>query len=125
MRIDVRVIPNAARTGITGTRGNEFVLRVNAPATEGKANKAVAMYLARTFGVARSAVHLVAGEKSRHKKFEISFEGVSEEIQKTLKTLILLGEKRFDSQTLYNEIKQVLTSESLGNSLRRRTKRKV
>ncbi len=71
MRIDVRVIPNAARTGITGTRGNEIVLRVNAPATEGKANKAVVLYLARTFGVARSAVHLLAGEKSRHKKFEI------------------------------------------------------
>ena len=71
MILEVRVIPNASRTAITGTRGDEVVLRVNAPAIEGKANRAALAYLSRAFGVRSSAVRLVGGEKSRHKKIEI------------------------------------------------------
>ncbi len=71
MILEVRVIPNASRTAITGTRGDEVVLRVNTPAIEGKANRAALGYLSRAFGVRSSAVRLVGGEKSRHKKIEI------------------------------------------------------
>jgi uncharacterized protein (TIGR00251 family) len=69
--LEVRVIPNASRTAITEMRGQEVVVRVNAPAIEGKANRAALRYLARAFGVRSSAVRLVSGEKSRHKKIEI------------------------------------------------------
>ncbi len=71
MILEVRVIPNASRTAITGTRGDEVVLRVSAPAIEGKANRVALRYLSRAFGVRSSAVRLVGGEKSRHKKIEI------------------------------------------------------
>ncbi len=71
MRLLVRVIPNAPKTAITGTRGGEMVLRVNAPASGGKANRAASRFLARMLGVSASSIHLVSGEKSRHKKFEI------------------------------------------------------
>ena len=71
MMLDVRIIPNAARTAFTGQRGAALVLKVNAPARDGKANKAAIVYLANVFGVSRSAIHLRWGEKSRHKKFEI------------------------------------------------------
>ena len=67
----VRVIPNARRTEFSGRREQEYVLRLNAPAIEGKANKAAVEFIAEHLGVSRSRVTLVAGEKSRHKVFEI------------------------------------------------------
>jgi uncharacterized protein (TIGR00251 family) len=71
MRLDIRVIPNASRTAFSGRREGALVLKVNAPARDGKANKVAILYLANVFEVSRSAVHLRSGEKSRHKKFEI------------------------------------------------------
>ncbi len=71
MILDFRVIPNASRTAITGLRNEEIVLRVNAPAREGKANRAMIVYLSSAFGVSRSAVRLLSGEKGRHKTIEI------------------------------------------------------
>ena len=74
MRLSVRVIPNARRTELSGQRGGELVLRLNAPAVEGKANKAAIEFLAKHFGISRSRVMLVSGEKTRRKVFEL--EGV-------------------------------------------------
>ena len=71
MELRVRVIPNAKKTGFAGFRDGELVLRLNAPPLEGKANKAAIEYVSRYFGVPRSAVMLVSGEKSRHKIFQI------------------------------------------------------
>jgi uncharacterized protein (TIGR00251 family) len=70
-RLKVRVIPNARKTGFRGYREDECVLRLNAPAIEGKANKAASKYVANYFGVPASAVSIVTGEKSRHKIFQI------------------------------------------------------
>ncbi len=71
MTLEIRVIPNAART--TFVRRNEgcLVLKVNAPARDGKANKAAILYLADALGVAPSTIRIYSGEKTRHKKFEI------------------------------------------------------
>ena len=74
MKLSVRVIPNARRTEFSGRRDGELVLRLNAPAVEGKANKAAVEFIAEHFGIARSRVTLVAGEKTRRKVFEV--EGV-------------------------------------------------
>ena len=71
MKLPVRVIPNARKTEFVGRREGEFVLRLCAPAIEGKANKAALEFIAMHFGIARSRVMLLAGEKSRHKIFEI------------------------------------------------------
>jgi uncharacterized protein len=70
-RLRIRVIPNAKKTEFAGYRENEIVLRLNAPAVEGKANKAAIEFVSRYLGVARSAVLLVGGERSRHKIFQI------------------------------------------------------
>jgi uncharacterized protein (TIGR00251 family) len=70
-KLKVRVIPNAKKTEFTGFREDELVLRLSAPALEGKANKAATEYVARYFGVPRSAVSMLSGEKSRHKIFQI------------------------------------------------------
>jgi uncharacterized protein len=71
LKLKVRVIPNAKKTEFTGYREDELVLRLSAPAIEGKANKAATKFVSEYFGVPRSAVALVSGEKSRHKIFQI------------------------------------------------------
>ena len=71
MKLPVRVIPNARRTEFSGQREGEHVLRLNAPALEGRANKAAVEYIAGYLGISRSRVTLVSGENSRHKIFEI------------------------------------------------------
>ena len=70
-QLKIRVIPNAKKDEFAGYREGELVLRLNAPAIEGKANKAAVAFVARFLGVSRSVVHLVQGESSRHKIFEI------------------------------------------------------
>jgi len=70
-QLSVRVIPNAKRDEFGGYREGELVLRLNAPAIEGKANKAAVEFVSRFLGVPRSSVLLVRGERSRHKIFEI------------------------------------------------------
>jgi uncharacterized protein (TIGR00251 family) len=70
-RLRVRVIPNAGRNGFDGCREGEWILRLNAPAVDGKANKAAVGFIARFCGVASSSVLLTKGESSRHKIFEI------------------------------------------------------
>lgn len=76
MKLAVRVIPNARRSEFSGRRDGEIVLRLNAPAVEGKANKAAVEFIAKHFGIPRSRVILVSGEKTRHKVFEL--EGVDQ-----------------------------------------------
>jgi uncharacterized protein (TIGR00251 family) len=65
------VIPNAKKTEFAGCREGELLLRLSAPPVDGKANKAALEFVSRYFGVSRSAVQLVGGERSRHKMFEI------------------------------------------------------
>ena len=57
---------------------DELLLRLNAPALEGKANKAAAEFIAEYFALPRSSVALVAGEKSRHKVFELIGLGIGD-----------------------------------------------
>ena len=70
-QLKIRVIPNAKKNEFAGHREGELVLRLSAPAIEGKANKAAVEFVSRYFGVPRSAVLLIGGERSRHKIFQI------------------------------------------------------
>ena len=71
MKLRVRVIPNAKRAEFAGCREGEWILRLNAPPVDGKANKCAVEFIAKTLGISRSGVSLVSGEKGRHKIFEI------------------------------------------------------
>jgi len=74
MKLKVRVIPNAKKSGFSKRSpesGGEWVLRLSAPPVDGKANKAAVEFIAKSLGIARSGVSLVSGEKGRHKIFEI------------------------------------------------------
>jgi uncharacterized protein YggU (UPF0235/DUF167 family) len=57
-----------------GLRDDAWVVRVSAPALEGRANDAVCRLLAKRIGVPRSAVRVIRGERSPDKVIEV--EGV-------------------------------------------------
>ena len=77
-QLSVRVIPNAKKDEFAGYREGELILRLNAPAIEGKANKAAVEFVSKFFGVPRSSVLLVRGERSRHNIFQIVGLGCSD-----------------------------------------------
>lgn len=70
MIISVRVIPNASKNEIVSMEP-DFKVKVNAPPEKGKANKAVIELLSKYFGVKKSQITIIAGEKSRTKTISI------------------------------------------------------
>jgi len=71
VRIDVTVVPRAARTGLGGTRQGRLVLRVTAPPVDDAANEAVRALVARLVGVPRRAVTIVRGASARQKTLDV------------------------------------------------------
>ena len=67
----VRVQPKASRDEISGLQGEALKVRITAPPVDGKANAHLIKYLAKQFGVAKSAVTLVSGETGRDKRLRI------------------------------------------------------
>ncbi|HPG27256.1 MAG TPA: DUF167 domain-containing protein [Myxococcota bacterium] len=72
LRIDLKVVPGSSREEIAGFLGDVLRVRVRAPAERGKANAAVLSLLARTLGVAPSALRVVSGASSPRKTLEIT-----------------------------------------------------
>jgi uncharacterized protein (TIGR00251 family) len=73
--IDVRVIPRAGKAGLGGTRDNALLVRLNAAPVEGAANKELIELFAQALGVAKRAVTMVSGERSRLKRVRV--DGIS------------------------------------------------
>ncbi len=69
--VDVHVQPQSGRTAVVGRHGAALKLRVAAPPRDGRANEAACALLARTLGVAPSAVSLVSGATSRSKRLKV------------------------------------------------------
>ena len=85
--VRVHVQPGAGRSAVVGRHGSALKLRVAAPPVGGKANAAAGELLASTFGVKEKDVELVAGEKSRLKRYRV--QGVDlEEIDGTLRRVL-------------------------------------
>ena len=68
----MKVIPNAKKPLIEKEDRNVYLVRVDAPAVGGKANKRLIELLAKHFGVRKSAIRIIKGEKSREKIIEIA-----------------------------------------------------
>jgi uncharacterized protein (TIGR00251 family) len=83
-RLYVRVSPGAKRSEVSGLDGGELRLRIAAPASEGKANRELLTFLARSLGVSQSAVSLVRGAGSRHKLVEIEGLTTEQAVQRLL-----------------------------------------
>ncbi len=75
--LSVRVVPRSAKEGVAGFEGGVVRIRLNAPPVEGQANEALVRFLAKTLGVPKSRITLVAGEKGRSKVVRV--DGVTRE----------------------------------------------
>jgi hypothetical protein len=71
VRLGLRVRPGSGRTAVGGAYGDALVVRVGAPAVDGRATEAALAAVAAAFGVPRRAVRLVTGATSRDKVVEI------------------------------------------------------
>lgn len=75
MKIDIKVIPGAKKNAVKQERdmweGDTWKVYVNAPAVDGKANKALIALLAEYFQVRKSRIEITKGLKSRYKTISI------------------------------------------------------
>jgi len=71
LKILVRVKPNAKEEKIDKIKEGEFLIRVNVPAKEGKANARVVELLSEYFSVAKGRIVILKGHNSRNKIIEI------------------------------------------------------
>lgn len=69
--ITVRVQPRAKREELVGIREGVLVVRVAAPALEGRANDALRRLLADRLGIRAAAVTIIRGAHSREKVVRI------------------------------------------------------
>lgn len=67
----LHVQPRASRDEISGLHGERLKVRITAPPVDGAANDHLLAFLAKTFGVAKSQVTLLAGESGREKRVRI------------------------------------------------------
>jgi len=76
LTLSLRVQPGAGSDEFAGSYGNShYRVRIKAPPVDGKANRHLAAFLAKEFGVAKAAVELVRGKASRDKLFRIQSPG--------------------------------------------------
>lgn len=72
MKIAVTVKPNSKVEKVEQVEEGHYVVRVNVPPVEGKANKRVIELLSDYFKVPKSRIELASGGKSKKKIFKIS-----------------------------------------------------
>lgn len=93
----VRVVPRAGQSRITGIRQGALLVRLAAAPVDGKANAALTKLLAAAFGIPRHRVHIIAGTTSRNKRVEVGGLDVAE---------------------LVTRLRSVLTGHARGNDVR-------
>jgi len=67
--LKIRLSPKSSKTGFGEVVEGEWTLYINQPPVEGQANRGAVQYIAKALGCPKSRIHLVSGEKSRHKRF--------------------------------------------------------
>ncbi|PQA81649.1 DUF167 domain-containing protein [Limnohabitans sp. TS-CS-82] len=70
--VDIHVIPNASRTQADGVHDGALRVRLHAPPVDGKANLALAAWLADTLDIAKRHVELVRGQTSKRKQLRVT-----------------------------------------------------
>ncbi len=84
--LTLHIQPRASRNEICGIQGDALKIRLTSPPVEGAANKLCREYLAGLFRVSKSAVEIISGETSRHKRVKITG-GDPEVLHRLLATL--------------------------------------
>ena len=69
--LPVRAQPGSRKNELRGEHEGMLKVCVTQAPEKGKANKAIAEFLAKTFSLKKSQIELLSGETSHHKKFLI------------------------------------------------------
>ncbi|WP_226271093.1 DUF167 domain-containing protein [Hymenobacter pini] len=69
--LHLKAKPNSRRTQLERAPDGSLLVRLQAPAQDGKANACLLAYLAEVFGVSKSGVTLLSGHTAPFKKVEI------------------------------------------------------
>jgi uncharacterized protein (TIGR00251 family) len=70
-RVPLRVQASARHDEVVALRDGVVVIRVTAPAVDGRANESMRRLVAKRVGVPKSAITIVRGHRSRDKVIEI------------------------------------------------------
>lgn len=82
MILEVKITPNASKNEILRWEENRLVIKIQGIPEKGKVNENLISFLARTLGIAKAQIKIVAGQASRLKKLKI--QGISLEQIKEL-----------------------------------------
>lgn len=69
--LEVTIVPNASRTEIVGEHNGRLKIRIQQPATDGKANAALIKLLAKEYGISKSRITIVRGHTARQKTLHL------------------------------------------------------
>lgn len=84
MILEVKITPNASKNEILRWEENRLVIKIQGIPEKGKVNGNLISFLAKTLGIAKAQIKIVAGQASRLKKLNI--QGISlEQIEKVMK----------------------------------------
>jgi uncharacterized protein (TIGR00251 family) len=88
--LSLHIQPRASKNEVCGVLDNALKIRLTSPPVDGAANKLCREFLADIFDVPRSAVEIIAGETSRHKRVYIRGNDVGH-LTHVVDTLIFSG----------------------------------
>lgn len=71
-RIKVKIITRAKHNQIVGWEGEVLKIKLSAAPVDNKANEALADFLSKNWGVAKSDIKIIRGLKSRNKVLEVA-----------------------------------------------------
>jgi uncharacterized protein len=77
-RIEVRVTPRSSRNKLELTSDGSLNVWTTAPPTDGQANAAVCEIVAKSLGIAKSAVSVIRGDTSRQKLLAIDGKSIDD-----------------------------------------------
>jgi len=70
--LNLHIQPRASKNQVCGIQDNALKIRLTSPPVDGAANKLCREFLADLLGVPKSAVEIISGETSRHKRVRIT-----------------------------------------------------
>lgn len=84
VNVEVRAKPRSAKPGVGPVEGGALVVRLSSAPADGAANEELVRLLAKAFSIPKSAVEIVRGETSRHKRVYlkgVEVSGIAEKLK--------------------------------------------
>lgn len=85
--LEIRLLPRSSRCEVAGVQDGALKVKITAPPVEGRANEECIRFLSDLLRTRKSAISIIAGEKSKNKKILVS--GMTaQEIEKVIRPMV-------------------------------------